>query len=254
MISADELEQLLNRVKEGEIETAEAARQLSAHGQTNLGFARVDLGRLSRCGIPEVVFAEGKDVDDIREISLRIIENKHDLLITRLNANAYAAVREALPELSYNARARAGYLRHSTKPLKEGIMVVSAGTSDITVAEEAAVTCEVLGFKPARLFDAGVAGIHRLLAETGQLGQAQVIIVVAGMEGALPSVVGGLVSVPVIAVPTSVGYGAAFGGIAALLAMLNSCASGITVTNIDNGFGAAVAAIRIMQSVGDSEA
>ncbi len=254
MISAEEIEKLLESVKKGEVAVEEAARRLSAHGQTNLGFARVDLGRLSRCGIPEVVFAEGKSADQVAEISRKIIENNHDLLVTRLDATDYEVIVKTIPKLQYNPRARAGYLRRSDKPLKPGILVVSAGTSDVPVAEEAAVTCEVLGYQPARLFDAGVAGIHRLLAESRQLAGASVIIVAAGMEGALPSVVGGLVAAPVIAVPTSVGYGASFGGIAALLAMLNSCASGVTVVNIDNGFGAAVAAIRIMQSATSSTA
>jgi hypothetical protein len=255
MISAADLEKLLNGVKAGQIEIAEAVRRLSAHDQANLGFARVDLGRLSRCGIPEVVFAEGKSAEHVREIAAKIVENGHDLLITRLDAEVFESLSGSLPALHYNKNARAAYVRQKDLPLKEGILIVSAGTSDIPVAEEAAVTCEVLGFQPARLFDAGVAGIHRLLTETEQLRNARAIVVVAGMEGALPSVVGGLVSVPVIAVPTSVGYGASFGGIAALLAMLNSCASGVTVVNIDNGFGAAIAAIRILQTnaAGDSQ-
>lgn len=248
MISATEIEKLLESVKKGEIDISEATRKLTSHGQANLGFARVDLGRLSRCGIPEVVFAEGKSADQVRDIAVKIVESKHDLLITRLSSEAFETIRRSLPDIEYNELAKAGYLRLKGETSKAGILIVSAGTSDIPVAEEAAVTCEVMGYKPARLFDAGVAGIHRLLAETEQLTKAKVIVVAAGMDGALPSVVGGLVSVPVIAVPTSVGYGASFGGIAALLAMLNSCASGVTVVNIDNGFGAAVAAMRILQS------
>jgi pyridinium-3,5-biscarboxylic acid mononucleotide synthase len=214
----------------------------------DVGFARIDHGRRDRCGFPEVVFAEGKTAPQIAVIAKRIVAGGEPLLITRLDETKFKYLKSKISKLQYNALGRAAYLLSKAPDAQTGVMIVTAGTSDIPVAEEAAVTCETLGYAPERLYDVGVAGIHRLLAQSEKLGKARVIIVVAGMEGALPSVVGGLVEAPVIAVPTSVGYGTSFGGIAPLLSMLNSCSSGVTVVNIDNGFGAAMAAIRILRA------
>jgi len=219
----------------------------------NIGFARIDHGRRERCGFPEVIFAESKQPAQIAAIAKRIIKDGGPLLITRLDDAKFRQLKAKLPRLKYNEDARAAYLVGKPLKRKTGILIVTAGTSDIPVAEEAAVTCETFGFAPERLYDVGVAGIHRLLEQSGSLSRAKVIVVVAGMEGALPSVVGGLVEAPVIAVPTSVGYGTSFAGIAPLLSMLNSCSSGVTVVNIDNGFGAAMAAIRIVQTLGKKE-
>jgi pyridinium-3,5-biscarboxylic acid mononucleotide synthase len=228
----------------------------SAHGQLlqylrqspyeDLGFARVDHHRSLRQGFPEVIYGAGKTPDQIAAISERIVAAGHNLLVTRTGLDAYEAVRERLPAASFHEQARTITLRTAPLPPGRGtILVTAAGTADIPVAEEAGVSAEIMGNSVDRLYDVGVAGLHRLLSEQTRLAAAHVVIVVAGMEGALPSVVGGLVDVPVIAVPTSVGYGASFGGITALLAMLNSCASGVSVVNIDNGFGAAAIASSI---------
>ena len=211
----------------------------------DLGFARVDHQRALRQGFPEVVFGLGKTPEQVAAIAERIVAAGHSLLITRTDARAFDMVRQKVPDATFQELART-ITRPGNAPPGRGIIVVAAaGTADLPVAEEAAVTAEVMGNQVDRLYDVGVAGIHRLLAEHHRLISARVIIVVAGMEGALPSVVGGLVDVPVIAVPTSVGYGASFGGLTALLAMLNSCASGVSVVNIDNGFGAAALASSI---------
>jgi hypothetical protein len=243
-----ELEQILKRLKRGEISIEEAAERINSLDVENLGFARIDHQRAHRCGLPEVILAEGKTAEQVAEIAEKIIARSGRVLITRLGAAAFEALKERLPDLQYNQLARTA-ARITQAPRKEtGLLIVTAGTSDLPVAEEAAATSEALGYEPTRLYDVGVAGLHRLLRESDRLRAAKVVIVVAGMEGALPSVVGGLIDAPIIAVPTSVGYGAAFGGIAALLGMLNSCASGLVVVNIDNGFGAAVAAIKILKS------
>jgi hypothetical protein len=212
----------------------------------DLGFARVDRQRQLRQGFPEVVFGQGKTPGQIAAIAERIVAAGHNLLVTRTTPEAHAAVRERLPAASFHELARTITLHSADQPAGRGtIVIAAAGTADIPVAEEAAISASIMGNTVDRLYDVGVAGLHRLLAEHGRLTSAHVIIVVAGMEGALASVVGGLVAAPVIAVPTSVGYGASFGGIAALLAMLNSCASGVSVVNIDNGFGAAAIASAI---------
>ena len=206
----------------------------------NLGFARVDHHRASRQGFPEVILALGKTPAQITAIAEQIVGRGHSLLITRADEAVYRAVREVVPGAVFRGDARTISLSQGdTTPGAGIILIATAGTSDVPVAEEAAVTAELMGNRVDRLYDVGVAGLHRLLSEQLRLTSARAIIVVAGMEGALPSVVSGLVQVPVIAVPTSVGYGASFGGIAALLGMLNSCASGVSVVNIDNGFGAA---------------
>jgi NCAIR mutase (PurE)-related protein len=241
------LESILAGLAAGSVDIKNAIHLLRQNGVEDVGFARIDHGRSERCGFPEVIFGEGKRPEQIAVIGKRIVASGEPLLITRLDEAKYKYLKTKLPKLQYNAQARAAYLTKKPPKRQLGVLIVTAGTSDIPVAEEAAVTCETLGHPPERLYDVGVAGIHRLLAQSDKLGQAKVIIVVAGMEGALPSVVGGLVEVPVIAVPTSVGYGTSFAGIAPLLSMLNSCSSGVTVVNIDNGFGAAMAAMRMVR-------
>ena len=239
------LTELLLDVREGRVSVERGVERIGTLPFQDLGDARVDTHRELRCGFPEVVFGLGKTPDELVRIALSILEHHDRLLVTRVDAEGVAALREALPQATHHERARAVTVG-STDGGEEGLVVVaSAGTADGPVAEEAALTAGMLGARVERLRDVGVAGLHRLLADTALLGRARVVVVVAGMEGALPSVVGGLVDRPVIAVPTSVGYGASFGGIAALLAMLNSCAAGVTVVNIDNGFGAGYAAARI---------
>lgn len=247
----DHIKALLEDVQTGAltVETAQTrlASVMRAAPFEDLGFAHIDHHRTLRQGFPEVVFGQGKTPDQIAQIADTIVGAGHRLLVTRTDAAAYAAVRDQVPEAIFHDSARIiSYVgQDDQKPTGLGtILVVSAGTSDQPIADEAAVTADVMGNRVERMYDVGVAGLHRLLAQRARLEAAQVVIVVAGMDGALASVVGGLVSVPVIAVPTSIGYGASLGGIAALLSMLNSCATGVTVVNIDNGFGAAAAASR----------
>lgn len=204
----------------------------------DIGFARVDHHRSIRQGFPEVILGLGKTAEQIATIASRIVERGHPLLVTRADELAFEHVRMRVPEARYHPVARAITLKRDMPPGKGLVAIASAGTSDLPVAEEAAVTADLMGNQIERVYDVGVAGIHRVLSEHARLSAARVIIVVAGMEGALPSVVAGMVDVPVIAVPTSIGYGASFGGIAALLGMLNSCANGVSVVNIDNGYGA----------------
>ena len=212
----------------------------------DLGFARVDHHRSVRQGFPEVIFGPGKSPEQIAGIATRIVGAGESLLVTRTTREAFAAVAAVLPEANFHELARTITLRVGTPaPGRGPIVVAAAGTADLPVAEEAVVTAELMGNQVDRMYDVGVAGLHRLLSEHTRLLAARVVIVVAGMEGALPSVVGGLVDVPVVAVPTSIGYGTSFGGLTALLAMLNSCATGISVVNIDNGFGAAAFASSI---------
>jgi hypothetical protein len=211
----------------------------------DIGFARVDHQRAFRQGFPEVIFGPGKTPEQIAAIAERIVSAGESLLVTRTDARTFDAVQKKVPDARFQELARTITRPGNAPPGRGTIVVAAAGTADLPVAEEAAVTAEIMGNRVDRLYDVGVAGLHRLLAEHHRLVSGRVIIVVAGMEGALPSVVGGLVDVPVIAVPTSVGYGASFGGLTALLAMLNSCASGVSVVNIDNGFGAAALASSI---------
>ena len=212
----------------------------------DLGFARVDTDRKRRRGFPEVIYCEGKTPEDVAVIAKTILDQDGVLLGTRATPEHYEAVVKLLPEAKYHARGRCITLETIPLPKNTGrVGVLCAGTSDLPVAEEAVVTLEIFGNHVEKIFDVGVAGIHRLIAERDRLEECNVLIVVAGMEGALPSAVAGLVSKPIIAVPTSIGYGASFGGLAALLGMLNSCGSGVTVVNIDNGFGAAYAAATI---------
>lgn len=242
-MNEQELRELLAGVQSGELEIGEAVQKLKAPHFDDLGFAKVDTHRSLRKGFPEVVYCEGKTKDEVVAIVERILADEDNLLATRASPEIYEAVRDKHPDALYNERARTITVERKPLPKRGGkILVVSAGTSDMDVAEEAVVTARLLGNNVESTYDVGVAGIHRLLSQSDKLRQASVIIVVAGMEGALPSVVAGLVDKPVIAVPTSKGYGANFGGVAPLLAMLNSCASGVTVVNIDNGFGAAYSA------------
>ena len=242
-----ELQELLDAVRGGTVDSAAAVDRICAAMREapfeDLGFARVDTHRELRQGFPEVILGLGKTPAQIAAIAARITARGRPLLVTRAQPEAFEAVRAVAPAVRYHAEARAITLAQGEVPRGRGTIVIAcAGTSDLAVAEEAAVTAEIMGNAIDRLYDVGVAGIHRILSERERIQGARVIIVVAGMEGALPSVVAGLVSVPVIAVPTSVGYGASFGGIAALLGMLNSCANGVAVVNIDNGFGAAAMA------------
>ena len=246
-MTGPELQDLLDRVRRGDLDPSAAATlvltALRAAPFEDLGFARLDTHRAVRQGFPEVILGIGKTPAQIAGIAERLVARGQALLVTRADARAFEAVREKVPGVTYHETARAITLAPGHVPEGKGtILVACAGTSDLPVAEEAAVTLELMGNRLDRLYDVGVAGLHRLLSERPRLEAARVIVVVAGMEGALPSVVAGLVDVPVIAVPTSVGYGASFGGVAALLGMLNSCANGVSVVNIDNGFGAACTA------------
>jgi len=250
-VTAEQLEALLADVAAGRVAPIAALEKLRHLPFEDLSFARIDHHRELRQGHPEVVFCEGKTPDQVVAICERLEAASGSFLGTRANEVLASRLKARFPNLVWNQLARTVHLpgTESMKSRSAGtILVVSAGTSDLPVAEEAAVVAEAYGHTVERLVDVGVAGLHRLLAAADQLRRARVVIVVAGMEGALPSVVGGIVAVPVIAVPTSVGYGASFGGLAALLGMLNSCAAGVTVVNIDNGFGAAAAASRICRA------
>jgi NCAIR mutase (PurE)-related protein len=241
---------LLAEVERGALTPEAAADRLATLPFEDIGHSRVDHHRSLRAGLPEVIFAAGKTPTQTAEIFSRLVADGVDVLVTRADPDAAQTVLAQHPAATYNPVARTVALRQTnvTDESRGHIAVVCAGTSDIPVAEEAAITAETFGARVTRLYDVGVAGLHRLLAVTNDLKSAQAIIVCAGMEGALPSVVGGLVSVPVIAVPTSVGYGASFGGATALLGMLNSCSPNVTVVNIDNGFGAAYTAVLIARA------
>jgi hypothetical protein len=242
------LQTLLSEVAAGTLTPTGALDRLTHFPTEDLEFAQLDHHRALRQGQPEVVFGAGKAVDQTVEICERLAAAHGTFLCTRIGHEQAAALRARFPELEWNALGRTAWLPGAVpaEPLPGELLVVTAGTSDLPVSEEAVSVAVAMGARVSRLTDVGVAGIHRLFAASEQLRRADVVVVVAGMEGALPSVVGGLVGAPVIAVPTSVGYGASFGGVAALLAMLNSCAAGVTVVNIDNGFGAAMAAIRLL--------
>jgi NCAIR mutase (PurE)-related protein len=235
-----QIEDILNKVHRGTMTPEEAMAALKDYPYQDLGFAKVDHHREIRKGYPEVIYGLGKTDDQIVKIAKSILQKGSNLLVTRVEPATYAKIRKAVPKAAYNPSGKIVFLR--TKPSIPGkgtIFILTAGTSDMPVAEEAFVTADMLGNKVERVYDVGVAGLHRLLGEYERIKEARVIVVCAGMEGALPSVVAGLFSVPIIAVPTSVGYGASFKGVAALLAMLNSCPGGVGVVNIDNGFGAA---------------
>ncbi len=235
----EEIERLLRAYKGGELDEGEAARLIADGHYEDIGHARVDHARAARQGFPEVVLGAGKTRRQVVEIVASLAARAPNVLVTRTDADTYGEVRNVATDAEWHEAARLIRIWRDREELGQGVItIVTAGTSDIPVAEEAALTAEAMGNRVERIWDAGVAGIHRILAERERLRQARVLVVAAGMEGALPSVVGGLVSVPVIAVPTSIGYGASFNGLAALLGMLNSCASNVTVVNIDNGFGA----------------
>lgn len=247
---SDELRALLSRVESGEIGVDGALSALERWPFAELGYAKVDHHRTLRLGFPEVVLGEGKRPEHIVGIARRLLEAGENVLVTRVSESIASQVRTDVPELVYAPLARVLSCEHRPIPVRDSapVCVVTAGTSDIPVAEEALETLRMCGVQSTRVFDVGVAGIHRLLDTLERLQNACAVIVVAGMEGALPSVVGGLIGAPVIAVPTSVGYGSALSGFAALLGMLTSCASGVTVVNIDNGFGAAVAVVRMLNA------
>jgi hypothetical protein len=238
-MNAESIRNLFQQVRKGEVSPDDAVSRLRHMPFEDLGFAKVDHHRALRVGMPEVIFGQGKTPANLAKIFAKLSEHGGNVLATRASAKQFAAVKKSMRKAEYRELAQAIVLKKDKKNYGKGtIAVISAGTSDIPVAEEAVVTAEIMGNSVQHLYDVGVAGIHRLLANRHAFSEARVVIVCAGMEGALPSVVGGLVGVPVIAVPTSVGYGAAFKGVAALLGMLNSCASNVSVVNIDNGFGA----------------
>ncbi len=245
-MNSNDLKKLLEDVKNGSVDVEHAYKEIKDLPYEDLGFAKVDHHRAIRNGYPEVIYCEGKTINQIVEIVERLMEKNNNILATRASREVYDAISEITCDAEYHRDARIVVVKRKKIIVSEKeIAVITAGTSDIPVAEEAAITAEVLGNKVNRIYDVGVAGIHRLLSKMDVISRANVIIVVAGMEGALASVVGGLVDKPVVAVPTSVGYGANFGGLSALLTMLNSCASGIGVVNIDNGFGAGYLASNI---------
>ena len=238
-VNSQALRKLFEQVRTGKLSADEAVERLRHLPFEDLGFAKVDHHRALRQGMPEVIFSQGKSPQQVADIFRRLAEHDGNVLATRATEQQFEAVAARVKKAEYRPLARAIVLKRDRKRYGKGVIaVVSAGTSDIPVAEEAVVTAELMGNNVEHIYDVGVAGIHRLLAHRAALSKARVIVVCAGMEGALPSVVGGLVGVPVVAVPTSVGYGAAFGGLAALLGMMNSCASNVSVVNIDNGFGA----------------
>ena len=234
------LTDIFEKYKQGELDLPEALQMVSNHGIDEMGFATIDTDRLHRTGLPEMIYAAGKTTDQVRQIAERMYQNGTDVLASRVTPEMSKAIKEVIPLAEYNELARTVSYRHQNIQNTKGyIAIVAAGTSDMPVAEEAAETARFLGNEVITIYDVGVAGIHRLFHKMDIIRGARVIIVVAGMEGALGSVIGGLVDKPVIGVPTSVGYGANFKGLSALLSMLNSCANGISIVNIDNGFGAA---------------
>ena len=238
-IDETRLRDLLNRFKEDGLGIDEVVSRLRDLPYRDLDFAKVDLHRSIRKGFPEVILAQGKTPEQVQSIAMALLEGSDRLLVTRASRETFSAVQGAVPDAAYDEAARAILVdRRKRRQLVPGVVVACAGTADLPVASEAAVTAELMDCQVTRIFDVGVAGIHRLLDQLPALQEARVIVAVAGMEGALPSVIGGLVPAPVIAVPTSIGYGASFDGLAALLAMMNSCAPGVGVVNIDNGFGA----------------
>jgi NCAIR mutase (PurE)-related protein len=247
-MTEENIREILNQVASGDLTVAQGLARLRHLPFADLGFAKLDLHRTLRRGVPEVVFGERKTAEQIASIGRRVIEAGHSLIVTRLDEAKARVLARKFKGFDYRADAQVGLVCLGAQPPPTGhgtVMVISAGTSDIPVAEEAAVCAEMFGNRVSRLYDVGVAGLHRLTDNLELIAAASVLIVVAGMEGALPSVVAGLIDKPVVAVPTSVGYGVAMGGIAPLLGMLNACSGGVVVVNIDNGFGAAMAATLI---------
>lgn len=238
-MNPDKIRDLLEAVAAGATSPEEASQRLRFLPFEDIGFAKIDHHRHLRRGFPEVIFGPGKTPSQISTIASKLIEQSQNVLVTKTNEEAYKEVAKIHPKASWKEEARAVVVEVQPLPRTSGlVLVVSAGTSDIPIAEEAALTADLMGCQVERLFDVGVAGLHRLASHQDLLSKANVIVVAAGMEGALPSVVAGFVAVPVVAVPTSIGYGASFGGVSALLAMLNSCSTGVAIVNIDNGFGA----------------
>jgi len=249
-MNKEDIKNILTKVKNGEVEIDAAMDELKDLPFKDLGYAKIDNHRSLRNGFPEVIYCEDKSLDEVEGIIKEMLKKENNILATRANQEVYSRIKDIEPEAEYYERAKIIFIKkRELKKTESKIIIVTGGTSDLAVAEEAAITAEVLGNSVERLYDVGVAGIHRLLLNLDKLNEASVIITVAGMEGALASVVGGLVDKPVIAVPTSVGYGANFGGVSALLTMLNSCASGVGVVNIDNGFGAAYLAATINMQI-----
>ena len=252
IIDPERLAELLRAVQSGQTSIDQALERLRVLPFEDLGYAKLDHHRALRQGFPEVILGQGKTTDQIVEIACRLSARSETVLVTRAAPEVFSAVQVKLPAAVYHPLARAITIDRRTDPKRcSGVVVASAGTADLPVADEAAITADLMGNDVLRISDVGVAGVHRLIEYLPQLTAARVIVVVAGMEGALPSVVGGLVAAPVIAVPTSVGYGASFGGLAALLGMLNTCAPGVAVVNIDNGFGAGYLAGLINRGVSD---
>ena len=252
-MNIEEIKSILDAVSSGNVTADAAAEQIKNLSFEDVGYAKIDHARAERQGFPEVVFGQGKTREQIVGIFEKLIARSPNVLITRTTADVYGDIRNVLADAEWHESAKLiRVIRDKTELGSGEIAVVTAGTSDIPVAEEAALTAEAMGNRVTRIWDAGVAGIHRIISQREILQNARVVIVAAGMEGALPSVVGGLVAVPVIGVPTSIGYGASFGGIAALLGMLNSCSSNVTVVNIDNGFGAGFVASLINRSPGSN--
>lgn len=245
----DKLYQLLAAIRDGNLGVDEAYRQLRILPFEDLGFVKIDHHRALRDNFPEVIFCMGKTTEQIQIIFKRLAANDSNVLGTRADYETYLALKNSFPDIKYDQTSRVLFLKRIEPKATGRVAVVTAGTSDLPVAEEAAISLEVMGAGVDRVYDVGVAGLHRLLGRINIINQARVVIAVAGMEGALASVLGGLTSRPVIAVPTSVGYGASFNGLAALLAMLNSCATGVGVVNIDNGFGAAALALSILKTI-----
>lgn len=244
----EEVQELLGQVRSGDVEPDEALRMLRRLPVTDLGFAQLDTHRELRQGLPEAIYCEGKTTEQVVSIAARLLDaTTAPVLATRASPQVAAALHQKWESAEYHPTARIVVMRPEQRRLRGRVAVVSAGTSDLPVAEEAAVTADALGATVARVVDVGVAGVHRILNAQEHLHQADVVVVVAGMEGALASIVGGITPAPVVAVPTSVGYGSSFEGLAALLAMLNSCATGVAVMNIDNGFGAACFALRLLR-------
>jgi len=243
-----ELHRLLEKLQTGELDLEQVYQKIKTLPYEDLGFAKLDHHRGMRDNFAEVIYCPGKSKQQIAQIFEHLAQQSDNVLATRADIDVFKLVEQTFPQVKYDPSSRLLYLQRSSLPCSGQVAIVTAGTSDLPVAEEAALTLELMGAKVERVYDAGVAGIHRLFDKLPLINHSQVVIVVAGMEGALASVVGGLTARPVIAVPTSVGYGASFNGLAALLAMLNTCASGVAVVNIDNGFGAAAMAIAILKA------
>lgn len=246
-MTEQELHCLLEKLQKGELDIEQVYHKIKMLPYEELGFAKLDHHRGMRDNFPEVIYCPGKSKQQIEQIFVSLAQQSDNVLATRADAEVFELLREKFPQVKYDPGSRLLYLQRASLPCPGKVVIITAGTSDLPVAEEAALTLEIMGASVSRVYDAGVAGIHRLFDKLPLIHDSQVVIVVAGMEGALASVVGGLTSRPVIAVPTSVGYGASFNGLAALLAMLNTCASGVAVVNIDNGFGAAAMAMAILR-------